>query len=91
MNKKYPIRTTAFMLLEKIYLNPNHDLTAILDISTIVTKDVTKDMLQKAWKYLMGKQFIERCDAPYQKWTVTMTVAGVDWIEENYNINPTDF
>lgn len=54
MNKKYPIRTTAFILLEKIYLNSNHDLTAILDISTIVTKDVTKDMVQKAWKYLIG-------------------------------------
>lgn len=90
MNEKYPIRTIAFMLLEKIYLNSNHNLTATIDVSTLITKDITKDLIQKAWKYLMGKQFIEKCDAPYQQWTVTMTAAGIDWIEDYYNVKPTN-
>lgn len=79
------------MLLEKIYLNSNHNLTAIIDVTSLITKDITLDMIQKAWKYLTEKQFIERSDAPYQKWTVTVTAAGVDWIEDCYNIDPTDY
>ncbi len=91
MNKKFYIRTIAFQLLEKIYLQCNHNFTASIDISELINKEITIDMIQKAWKYLMGKQLIEKCDAPYQKWTVTMTAAGVDWIEDCYNVNPTDY
>lgn len=91
MNDKFFIKTIALQLLEKIYLQCNHNLTAIIDISKIINKDIDNDKIQKAAYYLKDKKYIHYDIAPYQQWTVTMTAAGVDWIEECYNVNPTDY
>lgn len=91
MNKKFPIRTVALFLLEKIYINSDHDFKAIIDVSEITNADINIDMVQKAAKYLKEKNYIQYDVAPYDKWTVTMTATGVDWLEDCHNINPVDY
>lgn len=90
MNKKYPIRTTALMLLENIYLNSNYNLQATINANSIANEKMNIQMIQKAETYLKEKGYIHYDIAPHDKWTVTITAAGVDWVEECHKIDPTE-
>ena len=90
MNNKFLIKTVALMVLKEIYLKSDYNFRASLNVNTFVNEKVNIEMIQKAATYLKEKNYIQYDIAPYEKWTVTMTAAGVDWVEECYNINPTD-
>ena len=47
-------------------------------------------IIQKAATYLKEKDYIYYDIAPYDKWTVTITAKGIDWVEECHNISPTE-
>lgn len=90
MNKKYQIRTTALMLLENIYLNSNYNLQATINANSLVNNEINIQMIQKAATYLKEKGYIHYDIAPYDKWSVTITATGVDWVEECHKIYPTE-
>ena len=90
MNRKYPIRTTSLMLLENIYLNSNYNLQATINAKSLVNKEIDMQIIQKAATYLKEKDYIYYDIAPYDKWTVTITAKGIDWVEECHNISPTE-
>lgn len=90
MNRKYPIRTTSLMLLENIYLNSNYNLLATINAKTLVNKEIDMQMIQKSATYLKEKDYIHYDIVPHDKWTVTITAKGIDWVEECYNIDPTE-
>ena len=58
MNKKYPIKTTALMLLENIYLNSNYNLQATINAKSLVNKEIDMQIIQKAATYLKEKDYI---------------------------------
>lgn len=88
MNKKYPIRTTALILLENIYINSNYNLQATINANSLVNKEIDIQTIQKAATYLKEKDYIRYDIAPHDKWTVTITAKGIDWVEECHNITP---
>lgn len=90
MKNKYPIRTTALMLLENIYLNSNYNLQATINANSLTNEKISIQMIQKAATYLKEKSYIHYDIAPYDKWTVTITATGIDWVEECHKINPTE-
>lgn len=90
MNKKYQIRTTALMLLENIYLNSNYNLQATINANSLVNNEINIQVIQKAATYLKEKGYIYYDIAPHDKWTVTITATGVDWVEECHKIDPTE-
>ena len=47
-------------------------------------------IIQKAATYLKEKDYIYYDIAPYDKWTVTITAKGIDWVEECHHISPTE-
>ena len=47
-------------------------------------------MIQKSATYLKEKDYIHYDIVPHDKWTVTITAKGIDWVEECYNIDPTE-
>lgn len=56
MRKKYPIRSTALILLENIYLNSNHNLQATINVNSLVNEEADIQMIQKAAAYLKEKR-----------------------------------
>lgn len=93
MNEKFYIRTVALFLLEKLYLKSKYDFTSTIDITKLLNNDIKINMLQTAAFYLKEKDFITYSTVPYQtnNWTANITAAGVDWIEECYKIDPTNY
>lgn len=83
-NDKFLIRTAAFKLLEKIYLESDSYLKATINVTEIVTDKFDKLTYQKACQYLIKKHLVESNETVTDKWTATITYSGIDWIEDNY-------
>ena len=66
MNKKYPIRTTALMLLENIYLNSNYNLQTTINANSLANEKMNIQMIQKAATYLKEKGYIHYDIAPHE-------------------------
>ena len=90
MNQKFPIKTVALKLLEKIYLESDYQFKATINAYELVSDKLDKTTIQKAGKYLNDKKLIETTEYASEKWNVTLTYSGIDWLEECYKINPCD-
>ena len=90
MNQKYPIRTVALKLLEKVYLESDCHFNATINAYELASEQLDKTTIQKAGKYLSDKELIKSNSAANDEWKVTLTYDGIDWLEECYNINPCD-
>ncbi len=91
MNNQFFIKTVALVILENIYLKSDNNFIATINVNDFIGERIDMAMMQKAAKYLKEKNYIQYDVAPYDKWTVTMTATGVDWLEDCHNINPVDY
>ena len=81
MNQKYPIRTVALKLLEKVYLESDCHFNATINAYELASEQLDKTTIQKAGKYLKDKKLIETTEYASEKWNVTITYSGIDWLE----------
>lgn len=91
MNEKLLIRTTALLLLNEIYLKCDGDLVTCINPINIINDDIDETMIKKAESYLHEKGLIEGGNIMNNKWYISITSKGIDWVEEYYNIDPKDY
>lgn len=88
MNKRFLIKTIALILLEKIYVDLNTDLTATINPFEISDENINEKIIKQSISYLLEKHYIEAGNVVKEDWTVSITGEGIDWVEECNNINP---
>ena len=91
MNKKFLIRAVALKLLEMIYLKSDSNFQATINAYELVDGNIDKTTVQKAGTYLAQKNFINSNQTACDTWTVTIKAGGIDWLEDNHNINPCSY
>lgn len=90
MNKKFFIKTVALILLEKIYVDSNANLTVTINPFEILDENINEKIIKQAISYLLEKHYIEAGNVIQKDWTVSITGEGIDWVEECNNINSLD-
>lgn len=85
MEQKFLIKTTALKLLEELYFKSDSSLRATVNAFSLFDDPCDKDLVIKASQYLIKKKYVDANALASTCWTASITVSGIDWVEEIHN------